>query len=248
MGFKTAAWGPHAWVTLGGLLQAMDQYMKEYPTKSEAVRTQAVQLARSLTFILPCEFCRTSVVGFLNELATSITKEDTRSLSSWFYQVRQRVNWKLFQEDVKEWSNSTPPQQNDALWLKWWGYQPVESEVVYPLPSTLEWWQHAVHFHNYVLCDFPDPTTEVERHASVSGDYWRLLHELLTTVALNVVPQSLPPLPITHDDGRFAWLYGWHKRVVTKLPSLCLLPLKDVPKVYCEFNKGVCNLYRNSCS
>lgn len=137
MGVRTKAWGPHAWKFIHGLCKSVDDSNHEIDIM--------VNFLTNLNQVLPCIYCRKSMGKFVK--ATNTNPKLAKSFAKWAYLIHERVNKKLFWQDVSVNSKN--------VW-KWLGYQPDFTQVLYILPDNPQWWFHLFTFTYYIICDYPE--------------------------------------------------------------------------------------------
>jgi hypothetical protein len=201
MGVKTKAWGPHAWNVIHGLCKAVDNYILTRGQKVLLIRKMR-RLLTNLTMILPCVYCRRSYHQFTNkELDTKISSKNTKQgFSEWAYRIHQKVNWKLFWQQV-----GVDPS---SIWNVWYGYQPSITQVTYLLPSSSEWWFSLHTFCCYVMCDYPDVHDVESRRLPIHGflseiaSVLKILNDPNGTIMIHSL--DITEIPIDFDANRLA--------------------------------------------
>lgn len=152
MGCKTKVWGPWAWQYLHGLCKWLDTHLHDHAL--------AIRVLVALVWIMPCIYCRRSASEFIKTpvLNPKLVGKPGGSptFRSWAYNLHERVNKKLFLQDVEK----------DADLTYWINHKTTLSHVKYmPAPSK-KWMLALLQFYSYVLCDYP-AKDEVRRKSEI---------------------------------------------------------------------------------
>lgn len=177
MGSKTLFWGPHCWKTLHALCALVERNRHEIPGLAQAM----VRWLRTLPWVLPCVYCRRSAAKFFRLPRTRLSKKRTNFIR-WAYYLHERVNMKLFWQDVKT-SGALSAVQ------KWFAYQPLihefEAQARQDAPDdfTTNLWTHFFIFAGYVLTDWPYHSSrefgDEEERLDALYTFWHGLGDLL---------------------------------------------------------------------
>lgn len=105
-GLATRAWGPSGWFFLfscimGGFPPHIDPTNKEHKLIQKHFKNMFV----SLGYTMPCVYCRNSYKQFAKELPIEPFLKGRIELMSWLYQVRDKVNKKLIQQERECYNN-----------------------------------------------------------------------------------------------------------------------------------------------
>ena len=220
MGISTKTWGPHAWVVYHGLCRALT-LQKRSDLKHMAARVLARFQQQA-----PCIYCRRSMAKFLKMKGTNISrlgKTGGPETYEWAYLMHQRVNWKLFWQDVKT-------MERDRFWKKWWCYQPAQQNVQYYLPNTPQWWYSFFTFAYYAMCDY-EPKREMHLRKLLPE-----MGELLEVmgypggVQLNLVLQDLV-LDTSSLESRIEYVYSAHRAMKPMFDTCDLSTAEDVTEL-----------------
>ena len=84
----TRFWGPSGWRLLHSVAHSYD------PTTPKA-RQQMRKFLKSLPYILPCKFCRSSLSTYYTELPYAPHIQSNTALFRWLYNIHNKVNEKL---------------------------------------------------------------------------------------------------------------------------------------------------------
>jgi hypothetical protein len=86
---NTTFWGPDGWV----LLHSIAYTYPENPKKSDKEKYN--KFYKILPKILPCKYCRSSLIEFYNELPLEPALISRDLLTKWIYDIHNKVNEKL---------------------------------------------------------------------------------------------------------------------------------------------------------
>ena len=86
---NTTFWGPDGWI----LLHSIAYTYPENPKKSD--REKYNGFYKILPKILPCKYCRSSLIEFYNELPLASALVSRDLLTKWIYDIHNKVNEKL---------------------------------------------------------------------------------------------------------------------------------------------------------
>ena len=146
MGCKTKVWGPWAWQYLHGLCKWLDTHAHD--------RALAIRVLSALVWIMPCIYCRRSASEFIKTpmLNPKLVGKPSGSPTyrTWAYNLHERVNKKLFLQDVEKSVDLT----------YWYNHKTTLSHVKYISVPSPKWLLALLQFYSYVLCDYPEESTK----------------------------------------------------------------------------------------
>lgn len=101
-GLSTKSWGPNGWYFLfscimGGYPVKIDTNNREH----KAIRTHFKNMLLSLSYTMPCIFCRNSFKDFCKSLPINQFLIGRIELMYWLYLIRDKVNKKLIAQEKK---------------------------------------------------------------------------------------------------------------------------------------------------
>lgn len=124
-GIKTTFWGPHAWVFLFSTIAGSYPVRVDHTNSDHVQKVRAyVSMLKSLKHTLPCSFCRDSYSLFLKDLPIENYTHSRREMLYWLYQIHDKVNKKLIQQEREMYERKktslqtkklTPTQRKAAL-------------------------------------------------------------------------------------------------------------------------------------
>lgn len=82
----TRFWGPSGWRLF---------HLMTFTYKPETDKESMREFLTTLPFVLPCKFCRSSLVSYYEELPFEPALDSSDSLSKWMYKIHNKVNNKL---------------------------------------------------------------------------------------------------------------------------------------------------------
>ena len=105
-GLATTKWGPAGWTFLfscimGGYPVVLDTSNEEH----RLIKKHFKNLLESLSFVLPCIFCRESYKKFYKELPIQKFMSSRVELMYWLYLIKDKVNKKLIKQENECYNN-----------------------------------------------------------------------------------------------------------------------------------------------
>ena len=101
-GMKTNFWGPNAWNFLFCCI--LGTYPEKIDNKNKAhikIKKEFINLFNSLSFVMPCIFCRDSYSIFIKELPIDSHLGGRVQLCFWLYKLKDKVNKKLIKQELE---------------------------------------------------------------------------------------------------------------------------------------------------
>ena len=86
---NTTFWGPSGWE----FLHTLTFLYPEQPSYNDKVKMQ--NFMKSISFILPCKYCRISFTKYSNSLPITDYLDTKETMVEWLYKIHNKVNKKL---------------------------------------------------------------------------------------------------------------------------------------------------------
>lgn len=101
-GLATKKWGPSGWNFLFScIMGAYPVNLNPSDKHHRAIKHHFKSMLLSLTYTMPCIFCRQSFAGFIKEIPIEPFMGGRIDLMFWLYLIRDKVNRKLIEQEQK---------------------------------------------------------------------------------------------------------------------------------------------------
>lgn len=118
-GLSTRHWGPKGWYFLFSCIMSYPIKIDKGNPEHRIIRKHFKNMLLSLSYTMPCIFCRNSYRQFVKELPINPFLKGRIRLMAWLYLIRDKVNKKLIKQENecydKEFALLTEKLQNGEI-------------------------------------------------------------------------------------------------------------------------------------